>query len=144
MDNHKLFNKLITFTNAVYRVTEELTKEAKPNVLTQIQFDILDFIARNQPVTLSEICDCTHLSMPNASRELRKLGENDLIEKKSDVDDRRKQYIYMTSSGEKMIEDAYKLIKVNFDNRIKDISKEDLDEINYAIDKLQSKFYFDR
>ncbi|NDI34938.1 MarR family winged helix-turn-helix transcriptional regulator [Chengkuizengella sediminis] len=143
MDNQTLFNKLITFTSSVHRVTNELTKDAKPELITQLQYDIIDFIAVNQPVTLSEISDCIRISMPNASRELRKLGEHHLIDKKSDVEDRRKQFIYLSKEGEMIIDKAYKQIEFNFNNRMNDASEMDLEEIELAIDILQRKLYFD-
>jgi DNA-binding MarR family transcriptional regulator len=45
------------------------------------------------PLTLSEGSDCQHLSMPNASREVKKLTEKKLIKKMETAIDRRKQII---------------------------------------------------
>ncbi|MFS1511061.1 MarR family winged helix-turn-helix transcriptional regulator [Chengkuizengella sp. SCS-71B] len=143
MENKALFNKLITFTSSVLRVTNELNRDVRPDIVTQVQYDILDFIyVSKQPITLSEISDCIRISMPNASREIRKLGDLYLIEKKSDVEDRRKQFISLTKEGEMMMKKVYKQIEFNFKNRMEDASAEDLKEIERAVDKLQTKLYF--
>ncbi|NBI29277.1 MarR family winged helix-turn-helix transcriptional regulator [Chengkuizengella marina] len=143
MDNKTLFNKLITFTSSVLRVTNDLTKDVRPDIITQVQYEILDFIAvAKQPITLSEISDCIRISMPNASREIRKLGELHLVEKKSDVEDRRKQFIYLTKDGETMMKKVYQQIEFNFKNRMENASAEDLKEIERAVDILQTKLYF--
>ena len=93
MDKKALFNNFVSFTTSVHRVTHELTKNAKSDTVSQVQYNILEFIAVNQPVTPSDINDCLDMAMPNTSRELRKLSEKNLIEKINHPQDRRKQTI---------------------------------------------------
>ncbi|WP_349654930.1 SMC-Scp complex subunit ScpB [Neobacillus sp. 114] len=90
----------MSFTTSVHRVTHELIQNAKSDSITQVQYNILEYITVNQPVTLSDISDCQHISMPNTSREVKKLSEKNLIEKISDTLDRRKQYIRLSKDGE--------------------------------------------
>ncbi|NHC42845.1 MarR family transcriptional regulator [Bacillus sp. MM2020_1] len=141
MDKKALFYKLVQFTTSVHRVTYELTKDAKSDSISQVQYNILEYIAVSQPVTPSEISDCQHLSMPNTSRELRKLSERGLIEKINDTEDRRKQYIRLSSEGEIMMKEAFATIESRFLDRIQNASKEDLEEIEQAIDTLQKKLF---
>ncbi|MEI4769796.1 MarR family winged helix-turn-helix transcriptional regulator [Psychrobacillus sp. FJAT-51614] len=142
MDKNALFYKLVSFTTSVHRVTHELTKDAKSDSITPVQYSILEYIAVSQPVTPSEISDCQYMSMPNTSRELRKLSEKNLIEKIIDTEDRRKQYIRLSFNGEKMMKEAFDSIESRFQNRIQDTSKEDLEEIERAIDLLQEKLFY--
>lgn len=81
MENNLLFQKFVTFTTAVHQVTHDMTKDVRSESLTPVQYKILEYIAVSQPVTLSEISDCMHMSMPNTSRELRKLSENNCVRK---------------------------------------------------------------
>lgn len=141
MDKKELFYKLVSFTTSVHRVTNELTKDAKPNSISQVQYNILEFIAVSQPVTPSEINDCQNMSMSNTSRELSKLSEKNLIEKISDSKDRRKQYIRLSKDGEAAMKDAFATIESRFLDRIQNASKEDLEEIERAIDILQEKLF---
>lgn len=141
MDKKALFYKLVQFTTSVHRVTYELTKDAKSDSISQVQYNILEYIAVSQPVTPSEISDCQHLSMPNTSRELRKLSERGLIEKINDTEDRRKQSIRLSSEGEIMMKEAFATIESRFLDRIQNASKEDLEEIEQAIDTLQKKLF---
>ncbi|MFD3450339.1 MarR family winged helix-turn-helix transcriptional regulator [Microbacteriaceae bacterium 4G12] len=143
MDKHALFYKLVSFTTSVHRVTHELTKNAKSDSISQIQYNILEYIAVNQPVTPSEINDCQNMSMPNTSRELRKLSEKKLIEKINDRQDRRKQYIRLSNDGEIMMNEAFATIESHFLKRIQNASKEDLADIERAIDILQTKLFYE-
>ena len=143
MENEILFNKLIKFTNSVYSVTYDLSKGEKPENITSVQYDILVFIAFKKRTTPSQISECLHMSMPNVSRELKKLGEHKLIKRVSDVEDRRKQFICLSKDGGFLIEEIYKRILVNFNNRIKNASQKELDEIDRAVDILQKYLYFD-
>ncbi|WP_066259333.1 MarR family winged helix-turn-helix transcriptional regulator [Neobacillus drentensis] len=141
MDKKALFNKLVQFTTSVHRVTYELTKDAKSDSISQVQYNILEYIAVSQPVTPSEISDCQHLSMPNTSRELRKLSEKRLIEKINDTEDRRKQSIRLSSDGEIMMKEAFATIESRFLLRIQNASKEDLEDMERAIETLQKKLF---
>ncbi|ETT86196.1 MarR family transcriptional regulator [Viridibacillus sp. FSL R5-0477] len=143
MDKNALFNKWVSFTTSVHSVTHELTKGAKSDSITPVQYNILESITVSQkPVTPSEISDCQHLSMPNTSRELKKLSEKNLIEKLSDTKDRRKQYIRLSKDGEAMMNETFKLVESRFLNRIIHASEEDLEDIDRALDILQSKLFY--
>jgi MarR family transcriptional regulator, teicoplanin-associated locus regulator len=142
MDKKALFIKCVSFITSVHRVTHELTKNAKSDSITSVQYKILEHITVNQPVTLSDISECQHISMPNTSRELKKLIEKNLIEKLSDPEDRRKQYIRLSKDGEVMMNEAFACIESHFRNRIKNASKEDLEDINLALDILRTKLFY--
>lgn len=142
MDKKALFYKCVSFTTSVHRVTHELTKNTKSDSVTPVQYNILEYIAVSQPVTPSEISDCQHISMPNTSRELKKLSEKNLIEKSSDTEDRRKQYIRLSEDGETMMNESFAWVEFRFLDRIQNASNEDLDAINQALDILQKKLFY--
>lgn len=142
MDKTTLFNKLVLFTTSVHRVTHELTQNAKSDFITPVQYNILEYITVSQPVTPSEISDCLHVSMPNTSRELKKLSEKNLIEKINDNEDRRKQYVRLSSVGEDIMREAFENIESRFLARIQNSTKEDLKEIEHALDVLQEKLFY--
>lgn len=142
MENNILFNKCISFITSVHRVTHELAKNSKPDSITPIQYKILEYITVNRPVTPSEISDCQHLSMPNTSRELKKLSEKNLIKKISDTADRRKQYIRLTEEGEAMMCVTFKSLESLFLSRLQNASKEDLQDIEHSIDILNTRLFF--
>jgi DNA-binding MarR family transcriptional regulator len=142
MDKKALFSKMVTFISSVHRVTNELTKNAKSESISQIQYNILEYIAVSQPVTPSDINDCQNMSMPNTSRELKKLSEKNLIEKINDSEDRRKQFIRLTNEGEALMGEAFATIEARFQERIQHASEEDLEEIERAIDMLNAKLFY--
>ncbi|MDR4949722.1 MarR family winged helix-turn-helix transcriptional regulator [Neobacillus cucumis] len=142
MDKSTLFYKLVSFTSSVHRVTTELTKDVRSDYLTQVQYKILEYIAVSQPVTPSDVSECQNISMPNTSRELRKLMEKGLIEKITDTDDRRKQFICLSENGKTMMNEAFAFIESRFLHRMQNASEEDLAEIEHALEILQSKVFY--
>jgi len=142
VDKEAFFQKFVTFATSVHEVTYELTKDIKPNDITPVQYSILEYIAVSQPVTLSQISDCKHISMPNTSRELKKLTEKNLCEKFDVAEDRRKQLIRLSEVGQAMMNVAFQRIGGRFLDRIKDASAEELEEIQRALDVLQSKVFY--
>lgn len=141
MDNNVLFQKFVTFTAAVHQITADFTKEVKLDDITPVQYKILEYIAVSQPVTLSEISDCMHMSMPNTSRELRKLSERHLCKKITDEEDRRKQYIHLSEDGEALMSEAFGHIEARLSERISHLSQEELKQVEQALDLLQDKVF---
>ncbi|MFJ7182767.1 MarR family winged helix-turn-helix transcriptional regulator [Lysinibacillus xylanilyticus] len=141
MDKKELFNQFVAFTTAVHQVTHELTQNVKIDNITPVQYKILEYIKVSQPITPTEISDCQHMSLPNTSRELRKLQERKLIEKISDTEDRRKHYVCLTEEGEKIMEEAFACIEARFQQLIQHASKKDLEDINYALNILDEKVF---
>lgn len=142
MDKNYIFQKFVAFTAAVHQVTSEITKDVKSEAITPVQYKILEYIAVSQPVTISEISECMLMSMPNTSRELRKLNEKQLCEKITDNEDRRKQFIRLSEKGEDMMNEVFGHVKSRFDERIKDISEKELKEIEHALDLLHRKVFY--
>lgn len=142
MDNRDFFHKFVAFLTAVHQVTHEVTKDVKSDDLTPVQFSILEYIAVSQPVTLSQISDCQHMSMPNTSREIKKLSEKNLCEKFAVAEDRRKQFVRLSREGEAMMNEAFTRIEARFLQRIKDASEEELEEIDRALDVLHTKVFY--
>jgi DNA-binding MarR family transcriptional regulator len=142
MDKSALFYKLVSFTNSVHQVTHELTRNAKSDSITQVQYKILEYITVSQPVTPSEISNCMNMSLPNTSRELRKLSEKRLIDKIEDTEDRRKQYIRLSNDGRIMMNKAFASIETRFLERVQNASNDDLEEIEKALDILQKKLFY--
>lgn len=142
MDKKELFLKHISFTSSVHRVTHELTKDAKSDAITPVQYKILEYIYVSQPVTASDISDCQQISMPNTSRELKKLTEKKFIEKVPHTEDQRKQSILLSKDGETMMNESFASVETRFLNRIQHASREDLEAIDRAIDILQAKLFY--
>lgn len=142
MDKNTLFYKLVSFTSSVHRVTHDLTKNAKSDAISPVQYNILEYIAVNQPVTPSDISDCQGMAMSNTSRELRKLREKNVIEKIDHPEDRRKQTIRLSKEGEEMMNEAFSTIESRFLERIQHASQGDLEEIERALDILQKKLFY--
>ncbi|MDF9839876.1 MULTISPECIES: MarR family transcriptional regulator [unclassified Paenibacillus] len=142
MDNNLLFQQIVAFTAAVHQVTSDLTKDVKSGVLTPVQYKILEYIAVSQPVTLSEISDCMNMSMPNTSRELKKLTEKQLCSRVTDPADRRRQGITLSPSGEAMMGEAFQTIGRRFEERIAHLSEEERREIGQALGLLQQTVFY--
>ncbi|NHW36620.1 MarR family transcriptional regulator [Paenibacillus aceris] len=142
MVKNVLFQKFVAFTAAVHQITNDMTKDVRSEALTPVQYKILEYIAVSQPVTLSEISDCMHMSMPNTSRELRKLSEKHLCEKIVDAEDRRKQSIRLSQEGEAMMNEVFQRVESQFVQRIGTVTDEELKEIERALDVLMNRVFY--
>ncbi|WP_146547741.1 MarR family winged helix-turn-helix transcriptional regulator [Rummeliibacillus suwonensis] len=144
MNKKELFHQFVAFTATVHQVTHDLTKNIKIDDITPIQYKILEYITINRLITPTEVSDCLHLSMPNTSRELRKLREKNWIEKINDTKDRRKHYIRLTEKGKHMMDEAFTCIETRFQKLIENSSNEELEEIRKALTTLQTKIFLNQ
>ncbi|MBD8520435.1 MarR family winged helix-turn-helix transcriptional regulator [Lysinibacillus sp. FSL R7-0073] len=141
MDKSSLFHQFVTFTANVHQVTHELTQNVTVANITPLQYKILEYIKVSQPVTPTEISECQHMSLPNTSRELRKLQDQNLIEKWNDTEDRRKQYIRLSMEGDKMMEEAFACIEERFLQLIQHATQDDIKDIQHALSILEQKVF---
>ena len=144
LDKSTLFHQFVSFTATLHQVTQDLTQNVTVANITPLQYKILEYIKVSQPVTPTAISECQHISLPNTSRELRKLQERQLIEKFSDTADRRKQYVRLSNKGEKMMEEAFACIEERFLQLIQHATPDDLKDIQQALTILEQKVFQQR
>lgn len=131
----------VAFLTAVSMEIDEVTHVLKPEELTPVQFTMLGFIGVNRMVTPSLISERMPMSMPNTSRELKKLREKGLCERVDDPKDRRKQYVRLSREGEMLIHGVFSRIEARFHKRVKLLSEEERLAIGQAMDLLYRKVF---
>ncbi len=139
--DNQLFQKFVRFITAVHENSKEMTKGIQLESVTPVQYRILEYIYVSEPVTISQISECIDMSMPNMSRELKKLTEKQLCEKITDVHDRRKQYISLSEKGRGMMDQAFREIEVRFMGLMGSLTEEERAEVERALEVLQSKVF---
>lgn len=90
---------LFQFFGASSRVLFDIREGLKPDDMTQRQYDIMEYIYFTKQATLSEISQCLYLSMPNASREVKKLSHNGYVTKVHSDEDKRMHFIVLSDKG---------------------------------------------
>jgi DNA-binding MarR family transcriptional regulator len=109
--------------------------------ITPLQYEILELLAVKQPITLSQLSKCKSISMPNTSREIKKLMDKGLCEKIDDVEDRRKQYIRLSASGEERIAEAFAYMRRLFMQRVEGMDESELVPISEAMGLLSATLF---
>ncbi|MNG39435.1 hypothetical protein D3C84_1275160 [compost metagenome] len=65
-----------------------------------------------------------------------------MCEKVVAIDDKRKHIIRLSEKGQTMMNAAFQGIEARFLERIQHVSEEDLAQIDFALDVLQSKVFY--
>ncbi|MFC5450068.1 MarR family winged helix-turn-helix transcriptional regulator [Paenibacillus aestuarii] len=141
MDKKDLFYQAVSFITSVHQTTYELTKQVPLGDITPVQYGILEYIAVAQPVTPSEISECKHISMPNTSRELKKLSEKGLCEKYDAPDDKRKQFIRLSAAGQTFMNEAFAHMEKQFLERLGAATEDELNRIAQAMEVLKAGLF---
>lgn len=139
MSTNDLFQQFVAFIASVHQVSSEMTRDIPVGELTPAQYKIMEYLMVSQPVTLSEISECIHMSMPNTSRELRKLTDKGLCEKVTDPQDRRKQLIRLSDQGSTLMDEIFRTVKERFAQRTAALSGEEKVQVEQALTLLRQK-----
>ncbi len=141
MDKQKFFKDLIGFIGNVHASSHGMVKEGKPDSVTPLQHSILNYLFFVEKVTASQIADCLSISLPNTSRELKKLFQKELLEKEVCVTDRRKFSLRLSKKVYKRQDLSFTKIEHGFWEQMGDLSIEEMKEMQLAMKVLSNKIF---
>ena len=87
------------------KVMVPIREMLKASGITEQQWRVLRILSEFGPQDLTEIAAKASLLMPSLSRIIRKLGEDELIIRAKDLDDRRRQTVVIAPAGKQIIDD---------------------------------------
>ncbi|USB32688.1 MarR family transcriptional regulator [Paenibacillus sp. YPG26] len=141
VNKESLFQQLASMIASAHQLHFDMTKDMPMGDITPLQYEILELVSVKQPITASQLSECKGISMPNMSRELRKLKLKGLCEGIEDTGDRRKQYIRLSPLGEERIAAAFEHMRQLFMQRIEQIPDSKLAKISEAMGILDSTIF---
>jgi DNA-binding MarR family transcriptional regulator len=142
MNRNQFFQAVRSFIGNVHASTHALTKDARPNEITPQQYSILEYVIFSKAVTTSQVADCLNISLPNASRELKKLSRLELIVKETDEKDRRKTTISLSEQGQNLMLHTFERIQKNFWEQAGQLSENEMQLIISSMNVLGKKVFF--
>ena len=87
------------------KVMAPIREMLKASGITEQQWRVLRILSEFGPQDLTEIAAKASLLMPSLSRIIRKLGEDELIIRATDPEDRRRQTVVIASAGQQITDD---------------------------------------
>lgn len=141
MDYNQFFGEVMGFIAKVHEKSHEYLKEARPDGLTPLQCEIIEYIYFEEKRTVSGIADCLKMSLPNCSREIKKLENGGYVKKTQDENDRRKSYVCLDIKGKEFTDVTFERLKVRIFNKLGDMSEEEF-ETNIQAIRLLEKYIF--
>lgn len=78
------------------------------------------------------------MSLPNTSREIKKLTERGFVYKYTDKKDRRKTYIQLTDTGTNLMNSVSTCMEERFSNSISNLSDAELKKIEASLECMSS------
>ncbi|MGX9291139.1 MarR family winged helix-turn-helix transcriptional regulator [Bacillus sp. A015] len=141
MKNPHFFKEFVAFATTFSERKHDLMNKVKPSDLTPLQYLILEQLAVSEPLTPSQIADCQHMSLPNVSRELKKLHEKQFIDREEDRDDKRKHVIMLSEKGRACMNEAFQHIESMLIGSLSSSEIEQMDDIVQALRLLNQTIF---
>ena len=114
-----------------------LQQGVQPSALTPLQWEMLQVVAAAGETSLSQICECTKQSLPNGSRELKKLVLGGWIQKQQSPFDRRESVLSLSPSGGALVHQAYGQLKASLREHLADRTPQEWQELARALGVVQ-------
>ncbi|MCY7530810.1 MarR family winged helix-turn-helix transcriptional regulator [Bacillus altitudinis] len=135
------FKEFVAFASTFSELKHAMMSKIKPSDLTTLQYLILEQLAVSEPLTPSEIADCQHMSLPNVSRELKKLHEKQFIDRQEDKDDKRKHVIMLSKKGRACMDKAFQQIESMLMDSLSSSDQNQMDDIVQALRLLNQTIF---
>jgi len=121
------------------KLSYELLEEIQPEGITSVQFKILQYLSEGERITLSQISCCLGMSVPNTSREVKKLFAKSLIQKTPDKHDKRVSFITLSPTGAKLMNAAFARLKKNISVKYAHLESGEIDDVVKALALISEK-----
>ncbi|KUF23212.1 MarR family winged helix-turn-helix transcriptional regulator [Bacillus sp. G1(2015b)] len=141
MQHPHFFKEFVAFASTFSELKHDLMSKVKPPELTALQYLILEQLAVSEPLTPSDIADCQHMSLPNVSRELKKLQEKQFIAREEDRNDKRKHVIILSDKGRACMNEAFQHIERMLIDSLSSSDIEQMDDIVQALRLLNQTIF---
>jgi DNA-binding MarR family transcriptional regulator len=107
--------------------------------LTLLQFHTLLFIYKQKNVTMGDIATSFSITLPTATTLINKLISANLIERKSDQNDRRIVRIVASDKGKEILKETKKIRNKKIKNILSYLSADEKIKLLYILDDLQKR-----
>lgn len=134
-----LARKLEAFGFGFGQLTYELLDEIQPVGITPLQFKILQYLSRGESITLSQISRCLGMTVPNTSREVKKLFAKSLLQKTPNERDRRVSFITLSPDGAELMMGTFAKLKKNITLRYAHLDSGEIEKVVKALDLISEK-----
>ncbi|MCY7734368.1 MarR family transcriptional regulator [Bacillus safensis] len=141
MQHPHFFKEFVAFASTFSELKHNMMSKVKLPELTPLQYLILEQLAVSEPLTPSDIADCQHMSLPNVSRELKKLHEKQFIDREEDRVDKRKHIIMLSDKGRTCMNEVFQHIERMLIDSLSSSDIEQMDDIVQALRLLNQTIF---
>lgn len=107
--------------------------------LSKQEWRVLAILANKHPLNAKQIGSKADLEKMPASRAIKKMVERHLLEKVSNVNDKRSSLLKLTNEGEKLYRQLAPLVKKREQELLSTLTAQEFTTLNKAFTKLEEK-----
>ncbi len=114
MTQEVFFGVIIAFVSQVIDLEFSLSKAAFSRDITPLQHRMLRILYFSGSSSLSRLADCMSMSLPNCSREVKKLTAQGLILKAGSLSDKRRTSLQLSPMGQQSVAEVFQRMQALF------------------------------
>lgn len=140
MLNDEFMQTIFQFISETNALSYNISKDHKPENITLLQYNLLEYLYLNDGVSLKKICSHMSMSIGSTRREISKLIDLGYIHKEKDIDDKRLIKLYINRKGKLLLDECFFQFVKDVNKKYEYLSEEEqinLSEcMKYIIKKL--------
>ena len=140
MENkNKAFRAAMMIKELYSKTTNIMSDNLRDSGLTHQQCVVLQLIAHNKEMTVSQLCKDMSLAKGTVSGIVQRLEKLGYLEKEKREDDKRNTYIKFSDKGLEFAHSFKNNMSDSFENIFSNCSDEDMDEMIISLRKILDK-----
>jgi DNA-binding MarR family transcriptional regulator len=105
--------------------------------ITHLQFHILEELFQSEEgISITQLSQKISISKQQLTPLITKLAEKNFVLKEQNCHDKRAVKLFITESGREKVKERWAEFQHVFSNRIGLLNEEELDDLNYSINKI--------
>ena len=116
-----------------------VSKSLRESGLTNQQIMVIELIAHNKQVNISQLCEEMSLSKGTISGIVARLEKADYVKKIKDEKDKRNTYVAFSDKGFEFAKNFIEEINGSFDKVFENFTEEEVKQVKDALTKLRNK-----
>lgn len=122
--------------NSMKLVSEAFSQELKDSGVTRIQWIALYYLGKFEKIRQVHLAKKMNLKPSTITRLLDRLEREGLIDRKTNLEDKREIFVSLTEKGREKRKEVYKFGKIFNDKLVKDISLKELQTFEKILKKI--------
>lgn len=116
----------------------DFDRRAREQGLTRARWQVLWYLARREGIYQAALAELLNVAPISLTRQLDRLEEEGLVERRTDPDDRRRYRLYLTDQAQPALENLHRLAEQTRRRALAGLEKNDIEALQRVLSVMRT------